>query len=602
MKKNTKKRRTIRRLLIATAFALLMIPASVSADVVGKKITREYTPNKQNPLSKIEYTYRSDGKFDMVLTFDIVAAEYAVYHVDNARDYVLEVYSKTQNNQLIGSQIINAPDIRKLNGKLVYDFKDAQKVPIVRPEEELSISFEFFSDYNHDQYANYGNNFQPRTVQAPKKPEAPNPNLLEGMTGYGQVEKIDPNNTEYTEIYATFRGTSGPNAGEKLWAYNLDDKSIYGSSNSRTVKVWIYRDKINAFNIADQSPRRWMLVSAKDPNTAAQIAEASASHAKSLTFDSPAKISLEMEDVYRFSSTSARYDQAAVTVYKDKNHNTGYADGVEIYNYVKGKGEADLYQEFSFDSGKDHGKFNLTGLLPGTTRYYTVHTIRYNNGLEYNYWDGYYYTVRTENFKAAGFSAVKMGPKQVKMLIKVPADQRAKGLSTMYVYRGSKKIKTIKSNGKATITFTYSAKKANSYKYKVKAVCAKKTSITKSTSAKKPKSNTYKRPGRLNSNINQITPYATAKFVPWQISYYDKKIKVTGYIVNNRMFKMKKYKFKVYVYNNNKKIATKTVTYKKIKKYAKKKVTITIKTKKKPDFVNFSTGWGTSNVSTKWGW
>lgn len=598
MKKNTKKRRTIRRLLIATAFALLMIPASVSADVVGKKITEPYKPEKQNPLSKIEYTYRSDGKFDMVLTFDIFAAQYGVYHVDNARDYVLEVYSKTQNNQLIGFQIINSTDIRKLNGKLVYDFKNAQKVPIVRPEEELSISFKFYSDYNNDQYANY-NNFQPRTVWAP---EAPNPNLLEGMTGYGQVEKVHPNGTEYTEMYATFYGTQGPDAGEKLWAYNLDNKSIYGSSNSRTVKVWIYRNKIDEFNIADQNSRRWMLVSAKDKDTAASIAEASASKATSLAFDSPAKISLEMEDVYRFGSTSTRYDQATVAVYKDKNNNTGYANGVEIYNYVKGKGEADLYQEFSFDSGKDHGKFNLTGLLPGTTRYYTVHTIRYNNNLEYNYWDGYYYTVRTENFKAPGFSAVKMGPKQVKMLIKVPENQRAKGLSTMYVYRGSKKIKTIKSNGKATITFTYSAKKANSYKYKVKAVCAKKTSITKSTSAKKPKSNTYKRPGRLNSNINQITPYATAKFVPWQISYYDKKIKVTGYIVNNRMFKMKKYKFKVYVYNNNKKIATKTVTYKNIKKYVKKKVTITIKTKKKPDFVNYSTGWGTSNVSTKWGW
>lgn len=598
MKKNTKKRRTIRRLLIATAFALLMIPASVSADVVGKKITREYTPNKQNPLSKIEYTYRSDGKFDMVLTFDIFAAQYGVYHVDNARDYVLEVYSKTQNNQLIGFQIINSTDIRKLNGKLVYDFKNAQKVPIVRPEEELSISFKFYSDYNNDQYANY-NNFQLRTVQAP---EAPNPNLLQGMTGYGQVEKVHPNGTEYTEVYATFYGTQGPDAGEKLWAYNLDDKSIYGSSNSRTVKVWIYRNKINEFNIADQNSRRWMLVSAKDKYTAASIAEASASKATSLAFDSPAKISLEMEDVYRFGSTSTRYDQATVAVYKDKNYNTGYADGVEIYNYVKGKGEADLYQEFSFDSGKDHGKFNLTGLLPGTTRYYTVHTIRYKNGLEYNYWDGYYYTVRTEKFKAPGFSAVKMGPKQVKMLIKVPEDQRAKGLSTMYVYRGSKKIKTIKSNGKATITFNYSVKKANSYKYKVKAVCAKKTSINKSTSAKKPKSNTYKRSGRLNSNIDQITPYATAKFVPWQVTYYDKKIKVTGYVVNNRMFKLKKYKFKVYVYNNNKKIATKTVTYKNIKKYAKKKVTITIKTKKKPDFVNYSAGWGTSNVSTKWGW
>ena len=487
MKKNTKKRRTIRRLLIATAFALLMIPASVSADVVGKKITENYTPDRENPLSKIEYTYRSDGKFDMVLTFDIFAAKYAVYHVDNARDYVLEV---SQNNQLIGSQIINAPDIRKLNGKLVYDFKNAQKVPVVQPEEELSISFEFFSDYKSKQYANYGSNFQPRTVWAPEA-EAPNPNLLEGMTGYGQVEKVHPNGTEYTEMYATFYGTQGPDAGEKLWAYNLDNKSIYGSSNSRTVKVWIYRNKIDEFNIADQNSRRWMLVSAKDKDTAASIAEASASKATSLAFDSPAKISLEMEDVYRFGSTSTRYDQATVAVYKDKNNNTGYANGVEIYNYVKGKGEADLYQEFSFDSGKDHGKFNLTGLLPGTTRYYTVHTIRYNNNLEYNYWDGYYYTVRTENFKAPGFSAVKMGPKQVKMLIKVPEDQRAKGLSTMYVYRGSKKIKTIKSNGKATITFTYSAKKANSYKYKVKAVCAKKTSITKSTSAKKPKSNTY---------------------------------------------------------------------------------------------------------------
>ena len=318
MKKNTKKRRTIRRLLIATAFALLMIPASVSADVVGKKITREYTPEQQNPLSKIEYTYRNDGKFDMVLTFDIFAAKYAVYHVDNARDYVLEIRFKTQNNQLIGFQIINSSDIRKLNGKLVYDFKDAQKVPIVRPEEELSISFKFYSDYKNDQYANYGNNFKPRAVWAP---EAPNPNLLQGMTGYGQVEKVHPNGTEYTEMYATFYGTQGPDAGEKLYAYNLDDKSIYGSSNSRTVKVWIYRNKINPFNIADQKSHRWMLVSAKDPKTAAQNAEASASKATSLAFDSPANIKSEMEDIYRFSSTSARYDQAAVTVYKDRNHN-----------------------------------------------------------------------------------------------------------------------------------------------------------------------------------------------------------------------------------------------------------------------------------------
>ena len=98
MKKNTKKRRTIRRLLIATAFALLMIPASVSADVVGKKITENYTPDRETPLSQIVYTSRSDGRFDMVLTFDIFAAKYAVYHVDNARDSVLEVPRTTSSS------------------------------------------------------------------------------------------------------------------------------------------------------------------------------------------------------------------------------------------------------------------------------------------------------------------------------------------------------------------------------------------------------------------------------------------------------------------------------------------------------------------------
>lgn len=111
MKKNTKKRRTIRRLLIATAFALLMIPASVSADVVGKKITENYTPDRENPLEKIEYTYRSDGKFDMTLTFNIADC-YTPWQVEDAEHYVVEVRSKSQSNQLIGYQIINSPDIQ----------------------------------------------------------------------------------------------------------------------------------------------------------------------------------------------------------------------------------------------------------------------------------------------------------------------------------------------------------------------------------------------------------------------------------------------------------------------------------------------------------
>ena len=193
-----------------------------------------------------------------------------------------------------------------------------------------------------------------------------------------------------------------------------------------------------------------------------------------------------------------------------------------------------------------------------------------------------------------------MSPDKVMLVIKVPYDQQYKNRSSYHIYRGSKKIKTLQSNGKARITYTYSAKKAINYKYKVKSVYNAKKSINKTTKLKKPISNTYKRQGSINPNIDAITPYMTARFVPWQLTYYNGQVKMTGYIVNNRMFTLKKYKFKVEAYNDGKKVASKTVTYKNIKKYAYKKVTITMKTKKAPDFVNKGAGWSVTNLVTKW--
>lgn len=78
-------------------------------------------------------------------------------------------------------------------------------------------------------------------------------------------------------------------------------------------------------------------------------------------------------------------------------------------------------------------------------------------------------------------------------------------------------------------------------------------------------------------------------------------VKITGYIVNNRLFTLKNYKFKVTSYCNDKKVVSKKVSYKNIKQYGYKKVTITMKTKKTPDFVNNSRGWATSNIKTDWG-
>lgn len=235
------------------------------------------------------------------------------------------------------------------------------------------------------------------------------------------------------------------------------------------------------------------------------------------------------------------------------------------------------------------------------SKHYTVHLIRTDSsGTEYEYIDNQYWTLKSASFKTPSVSGVKFAPKKAKLIINVPSTQAGKGLSTMHVYKGNKKIKTIKSNGKTRITFVYSGSKASTSSYKVKAVCAKNTKITKTSKAKKPVASKYKRQGWINPNINAITPYATATFVPWEMSYYNGKVTVTGYVVNNRIFKLKTYKVKVGVGVDNKIYASTTKTYKNVKDSTIKKVKFSFKSKKALDFVNNSPTWSVRTLKSVW--
>ena len=150
------------------------------------------------------------------------------------------------------------------------------------------------------------------------------------------------------------------------------------------------------------------------------------------------------------------------------------------------------------------------------------------------------------------------------------------------------------------MTFVYSGSKASTSSYKVKAVCAKNTKITKTSKAKKPVASKYKRQGWINPNINAITPYATATFVPWEMSYYNGQVTVTGYVVNNRIFKLKTYKVKVGVGVDNKIYASTTKTYKNVKDSTIKKVKFSFKSKKALDFVNNSPTWSVRTLKSVW--
>ena len=584
-------RKTKRRiaLFIVTVIAMVftLIPAIANADSSvnkGETVTQTYEPTKANPLQKIEYTDRGDGTFDMKIYLSM--SVYTSQQRNAARYYSLSVCSND------GSRWFANEGGPVPSGEvLTFDLATSGKRLPVKAKESFKIKFGLEKDLDVPMS---GLSFEWRSVSAPSVPD-----LFDKMTGYS-MEEYKSEGKDYQDIYMNLSAKSAPKAGTYLWAYNRTEGKISGPFASRNIRVRIYSDHPSRKCDWTGREQEWILFTAKNADNAKEIYNKTASSGKGkVKLPSDGTIEAYMAKNYRVTYSSPRYDQLGITV--DANSAYNPAEGADLYHYVTGRGEGTLWKSFSFPDSDRSGSFTLDGLLPGDERSFTVHLFRTSGGLRYDYTDNTYRKVASGAFKAASISAVKLSPKKVKIRVAVPGTQAAGGMSKMYVYKGSKKIKTLYSSGKTEFSFVYKGKSASASKYKVVAVCSKKTSISKSSPSKKPVSNTYKRPGWISGNLNNITPYATARFVPWKVSYYDGKVKVTGYIANNRIFKLKKFRFNVKVYNAGKTVASKKVTYKNIKHSSIKKVTITIKTKKTPDFVNLSTGFSVTGQKASWG-
>lgn len=106
-----------------------------------------------------------------------------------------------------------------------------------------------------------------------------------------------------------------------------------------------------------------------------------------------------------------------------------------------------------------------------------------------------------------------------------------------YIYMGKKKIKTVSAK---TNRVTIKKKKAGKSKFKVIPIVKSGKTVYKGSSNKaKPKSNVAKFSRSLNVRSYS---YATCPYVITKVSLKGKTYTVTGYAVNNRIFKMKKYK------------------------------------------------------------
>ena len=158
------------------------------------------------------------------------------------------------------------------------------------------------------------------------------------------------------------------------------------------------------------------------------------------------------------------------------------------------------------------------------------------------------------------------------------------GATGYKVFAGGKLIKTL---GNKT-TFTYSKKKAASKKYQVAPIIKTggKTYAGSKSAAVKAKANTRTYPGSKNYKSVKygIAPYSITKIELKGNTYV-----ITGYALNNRIFKLKKYqKLDITIYCNGKKVAHKKWKNLKVncKASGSKKIVLKIKGKGGVDFRN----------------
>ena len=150
------------------------------------------------------------------------------------------------------------------------------------------------------------------------------------------------------------------------------------------------------------------------------------------------------------------------------------------------------------------------------------------------------------------------------------------GAQGYYVYQGSKKIKTLKKSARKLVV---SRKKAGTSKFKV-IPYVKVGGVKKGTSNKvKPKANFFK---TGKSTYYKSYGYAKGDFILTKASANGKKYTFTCYAINNRIFRLEKYKkITIKVWADGKLLVKKTLKNKKVnvKESASKRVVIKAKGK-----------------------
>ena len=132
--------------------------------------------------------------------------------------------------------------------------------------------------------------------------------------------------------------------------------------------------------------------------------------------------------------------------------------------------------------------------------------------------------------KAPKIEVTRMSADQVGIQVDVNnGGAGVRGVSKIYVYKGSKQIKTFTSSAKDLYTFTYKAKGAGSAKYKVKVVIKANKKDTKTSKEVSPVKNIWKQ--KVSKKLSDYES-DDIELVIESLSYSGNTLVVKGYTVN----------------------------------------------------------------------
>lgn len=174
--------------------------------------------------------------------------------------------------------------------------------------------------------------------------------------------------------------------------------------------------------------------------------------------------------------------------------------------------------------------------------------------------------------KVSGVKATKISGKQASLRW-----NPVEGATSYRILKGKKKVKEVRKT-----LVRVSANGAGSAKYKVVALVkdGKKKYSGKASKAVKPVKNVRKFNGSI---YYKDYSYATCRFIVKKISLNGKTYTITGYAVNNRIFKMKKYQsLSVSITADGKLVASKKFKNKKVGVAPERSKKIVLKIKGKP--------------------